>query len=944
MRRCFGMVRPLGWDNFALLCLIVQSTTSFDSGYTSFKKSAGIARSYPKGRWQSTPALARSSPSAAFKIYNSLRERVRCRDSDEGDIGTSVSDESKSANLQSLGDSTDEREEASITPMSGDGASVNGGVAAAAAAATTAATTVAVAAKVAGVVAGRGVRGAAVAAAAGAMVAGAASVVDATRKNGTIAGYDSVVGLEESAQQNDVALMGQILQDEMDEMQPRETMSDGEFVEDSSLSNEMGEPAADDDESYFQGKDLQELNIDSTSTPGDGSTKGVAAAAAAAATTVVVAAKVAGVVSGAAVVAAAGAAAAGAAGANLKNSTREYSGLESVDRISDQGEEPSPDNIDIQNVGSDDHQVPVVVEDDEFAIIADESTIRPFVGLRGDILRRLPSYKSDWTDGFQPKTVSAVLLLYVACLAPTVSFGGLSAVLTDGNIGVVEFLVSHGVSGIIYSIISGQPMTFIAPTGLTLAFMAALYRFAGLAALPFLPLYGWVGIWTAGMLTILSLGGLAQLIEFCTSFTDDVFNALLALNFVVEACKSLAHGFIASGPDKTSPFLSLNFAVLTCYASLRLNAARTSKLFNKDIREAISDFGPILVILLTSVLSLLPVFKSLGMEFLQVPEVRQLAGGRRLFLPLGVVPVWARWAAAFPAVLLTLLFYLDHLISVRVVNAPRHRIKKGTAYNQDLLALGSIVALQSVCGMPWMCGATVQSLNHIRAMATYADTSEVRALEMDEHETSTDPGPSDLGVGRSEGELKGSAVSRMAMKSAQLGIDDSDRSIVRSTDTSSRDAFEEQNDGWWKTDQTDGVAGTAVSEAARDKRLLRDRRRLALKRLGRAIRRTGEAFLGVSTGDIDGYDSDDDVNAIPVASAPAANDEKQLQIVSVVETRLSGLVLHSMILSSVLLLPFLKFIPMPVIYGIFLYLGRKVSFFRKTCLIFPPIVLFFSLT
>jgi hypothetical protein len=47
----------------------------------------------------------------------------------------------------------------------------------------------------------------------------------------------------------------------------------------------------------------------------------------------------------------------------------------------------------------------------------------------------------------------------------------------------------------------------------------------------------------------------------------------------------------------------------------------------------------------------------------QVPAVRQLAGGRPLLLPLLTVPVWARWAAALPAALLALLFYLDHLIT-----------------------------------------------------------------------------------------------------------------------------------------------------------------------------------------------------------------------------------------------------------------------------------------
>lgn len=57
---------------------------------------------------------------------------------------------------------------------------------------------------------------------------------------------------------------------------------------------------------------------------------------------------------------------------------------------------------------------------------------------------------------------------------------------------------------------------------------------------------------------------------------------------------------------------------------------------------------------------------------------------------------------------------------------------------------------------------------------------------------------------------------------------------------------------------------------------------------------------------------------------PTAFSWQDLEISSVIETRLSGLVLHSMILSSLALLPVLKRIPMPVISGVFLYLGRKV--------------------
>ena len=41
---------------------------------------------------------------------------------------------------------------------------------------------------------------------------------------------------------------------------------------------------------------------------------------------------------------------------------------------------------------------------------------KPFSGLIGDFKRRLPHYKSDWTDGFKKKSLAAILFLYFACL------------------------------------------------------------------------------------------------------------------------------------------------------------------------------------------------------------------------------------------------------------------------------------------------------------------------------------------------------------------------------------------------------------------------------------------------------------------------------------------------------------------------------------------------
>ena len=84
------------------------------------------------------------------------------------------------------------------------------------------------------------------------------------------------------------------------------------------------------------------------------------------------------------------------------------------------------------------------------------------------------------------------------------------------------------------------------------------------------------------------------------------------------------------------------------------------------------------------------------------------------------------------AIFLATLFFLDQNITVRTVNSPSHKLKKGAAYHLDLCALGLLTGLASVCGLPWMCSATVQSLNHVRAMTSYRKTKTKDGREIEQ--------------------------------------------------------------------------------------------------------------------------------------------------------------------------------------------------------------------
>ena len=68
-----------------------------------------------------------------------------------------------------------------------------------------------------------------------------------------------------------------------------------------------------------------------------------------------------------------------------------------------------------------------------------------------DIKKRRKHYVSDWTDAFKKpqQVIPAILFLYFACLSPAVSFGTIASQITNGSIGIVEFLLSCGVSGMV---------------------------------------------------------------------------------------------------------------------------------------------------------------------------------------------------------------------------------------------------------------------------------------------------------------------------------------------------------------------------------------------------------------------------------------------------------------------------------------------------------------
>lgn len=79
-------------------------------------------------------------------------------------------------------------------------------------------------------------------------------------------------------------------------------------------------------------------------------------------------------------------------------------------------------------------------------------------------------------------------------------------------------------------------------------------------------------------------------------------------------------------------------------------------------------------------------------------------------------PIWSALAAILPALLGTILIFMDQQITAVIVNRKENKLKKGCGYHLDLFVLAILIQICSIMGLPWFVAATVLSINHVNSL------------------------------------------------------------------------------------------------------------------------------------------------------------------------------------------------------------------------------------
>ncbi|EAR20280.1 sodium bicarbonate transporter family protein [Nitrococcus mobilis] len=345
-------------------------------------------------------------------------------------------------------------------------------------------------------------------------------------------------------------------------------------------------------------------------------------------------------------------------------------------------------------------------------------------GVLEDLKRRvLPWYGDDFRQGLHPKALASVLFLFFACLANAVAFGGLTELLTDGAIGTIEMIVVTAAGGVIFALFSGQPLTILGGTGPIVIFTGLLYAACQRFGLPFLTTYAWTGIWSGVFLIILALTDASAMMRLFTRFTDEIFAALIAVIFIVEAVKDAILPVFRQNGNSTLELASLVLALMTYALARGMKRFTKTPYLRRTIRNLVSDFGPTLAIVIATAFSFL--YADVPFDRPAVPDQLTTTTGRPWLVDLMSIPTWAIFATIIPAFMATILLFLDQNITSRLVNAPSYQLKKGGGFHLDLLVLGFIVLGASIFALPWIVAATVHALNHVKSL------SEAEIVEVD---------------------------------------------------------------------------------------------------------------------------------------------------------------------------------------------------------------------
>jgi hypothetical protein len=351
--------------------------------------------------------------------------------------------------------------------------------------------------------------------------------------------------------------------------------------------------------------------------------------------------------------------------------------------------------------------------------------------------------------------------MFITVIAPTLTFGAVYSTNMDNRIGAVECIIATCWTGCFYALFGGMPTIIVGSTGPVLIMSTVIYDLADNLEVPFLPFYAWVSVWACGYCALTAFFDITRYVKLATRFTDDIFAFLIVSIFILNALGSpFGKGGLLRYLEPSNDFhedqeeidpdysmyesglLSIIIGFGTTATIFFLRGFKTSAYFcNQTIRDSVHDFA------VTGAVVLWAIIKQVGFDNIETPELKvpddfeptfaccdstcdtywpdecpdqdSPVGTRPWFAEMGNLngKSWAVFAAAGPALLTWILFYLDNGITWHLIYNPSNNLQHGDSYNWDILCNGFCNLVNGLLGLPWLVASTVPCIVHLNNLA-----------------------------------------------------------------------------------------------------------------------------------------------------------------------------------------------------------------------------------
>ena len=358
------------------------------------------------------------------------------------------------------------------------------------------------------------------------------------------------------------------------------------------------------------------------------------------------------------------------------------------------------------------------------------------MGIWLDLQDQLPLYYKDWTDSWDYRVIPSVIETYFNNLLPALAFAQDMFDRTDNAYGVNEVLLSSAMAGIVFGVMSGQPLCIVGVTGPVSIFNYTVYDIIKPLNTDYFGFMFWVCIWSMIFHFLMAVTNLVGLLQYVTTFPCDIFGFFINVVYIQKGIQILIRQFNNDNVDSTAAgFASIVVALLMLIFGLVFKQFTRTPLLNHTIRTFISDYSTSLSVLFWSA------FTHFGGKLNDI-QFERLPITKSFFPTSKTMRDPTTWLAyhsistrdvfiALPfGIILTILFYFDHNVSSLMAQRHQYKLTKPSSFHYDFLLLGATTGIAGVLGIPAPNGLIPQAPLHTESLLVHdVDGSVVRCVE-----------------------------------------------------------------------------------------------------------------------------------------------------------------------------------------------------------------------